>query len=259
MSVFLLNTLDKRHREYRRVRWVYVARNPSFADSVFKIGQITVSPSEGVAQLGAPTSVYRRFQLAYFVHVSKHLRAEQFVHHTLQNSRLNSGKEFFGASIMTVVRALDEAGERWPIPSVKTMDAESLPPALTKRIAHCPKFSHKSRVPQLLIEASVTCPQCTSWYKVRAANGAGLRGDITPGQLANLDRLCLVSGITISTECKRRLFCGASNNANKMNPRIRNYKLGWYSTRGKVIPRRTAWKVARPSATTTLRSAIWRI
>lgn len=61
-SVILLNGLDKRRREYKRVGWVYAARNSSFADLVFKIGQTTVSPSERVAQLGASitwTSMFR--------------------------------------------------------------------------------------------------------------------------------------------------------------------------------------------------------
>lgn len=72
-----------------------------------------MSPSERIAQLGASTSVYRnrKFELAYFVHVSDHLKAERFVHHTLQSSRLNSGNEFFGASIMSVVKVLDKTGE----------------------------------------------------------------------------------------------------------------------------------------------------
>lgn len=167
LSVIQLNALDKRCREYKRIGWIYAAKNSSFADTVFKIGRTTISPSDRIAQLGASTSVYRKFELAYFVHVSDHLEAERFVHRTLQSSRLNSGKEFFGASIMTVVKVLDEAGERWPIPFGKTKRSGSLPPALTKRSVHCPKCNGKSRVPELLIDMAVTCSQCAALYKVR--------------------------------------------------------------------------------------------
>ena len=166
-SVIQLEGLDKRRREYKCIGWIYAARNPSFADPVFKNGRTTVSPSERIAQLGASTSVYRKFELAYFVHISDHLEAERFVHHTLHSAQLNSGKEFFGASIMTVVKVLDEAGERWPIPLGKTKRSGSLPPALTKRIVRCPKCSGNSRVPQLLIDMAVACNQCTALYKVR--------------------------------------------------------------------------------------------
>lgn len=166
-SVLLLKMLDKRRREYKRVGWVYAARNPSFAESVFKIGQTTVGPSKRVAQLSASTSVYGEFQLVYFVHVSDHLRAEQFVHHKLRDSRLKSGKEFFGASIMTVVKVLDEAGEIWGIPVDPAPGAGPLPPALTKSVVQCPECSSKSRVPQLLIDVSVRCPRCRAPYTVR--------------------------------------------------------------------------------------------
>ncbi len=166
-SVILLDTLDKRRRAYKRVGWVYAARNPSFAEAVFKVGQTTVSPSKRMAQLGASTSVYRQFQLAYFVHVSDHLRTEQFVHHTLRDSRLKSGKEFFDASIMTVVKVPDEAGALWAIPAAPTPGAGPLPPALTKCVVHCPECSSKSRVPQILIDVMVTCPRCSAPYKVR--------------------------------------------------------------------------------------------
>ena len=154
-------------REYKRIGWIYAARNPSFTDPVFKLGRTTVSPSERIAQLGASTSVFRKFELAYFVHVSDHLEAERFVHLTLQSSRLMSGKEFFGASIMTVVKVLDEAGERWPTPLGKNKRSGFLPAALTKRIVYCPKCNGKSRVPELLIDMAVTCTRCAAPYTVR--------------------------------------------------------------------------------------------
>lgn len=54
-SVILLNGLDKRRREYKRVGWVYAVRNPSFVDLVFKIGQTTVSPSERIGNWACPS------------------------------------------------------------------------------------------------------------------------------------------------------------------------------------------------------------
>ena len=166
-SVLLLDVLDKRRRENKRVGWVYAARNPSFADSVFKIGRTTVSPSMRVAQLSASTSVYGEFQLAYFIHVSDHLRAEQFVHHKLQNSRLKSGKEFFGASIMAIVKVMDEAGKLWAIAADPVRGFGGLPPALTKSVVQCPECGSKSKVPQLLIDVSISCPECSTGYTVR--------------------------------------------------------------------------------------------
>ena len=37
-SIMALKSFDKRRREYKRVGWIYAARNPSFVDPVFKIG-----------------------------------------------------------------------------------------------------------------------------------------------------------------------------------------------------------------------------
>ena len=69
-SIAWLNSFDKRRREYKRLGWVYVARNPCFADPVFKVGQTKVSPVSRVDKLSGSTSVYRPFELVYFVHVS---------------------------------------------------------------------------------------------------------------------------------------------------------------------------------------------
>ena len=63
-SIVMLDSFDKRHREYKRLGWVYAARNPCFADPVFKVGQTKVSPVSRVKQLSSSTSVYRPFELA---------------------------------------------------------------------------------------------------------------------------------------------------------------------------------------------------
>ena len=94
--------------------WVYAARNDCFADPVFKVGQTKVSPVMRVERLSSSTSVYRPFQLVYFVHVSDRDQAEGHVHQALAASRVNPAKEFFAAPVMTVIRALDEAADcRW--------------------------------------------------------------------------------------------------------------------------------------------------
>ena len=67
-SIIALDSFDKRRREYKRVGWIYAARNPSFVDPVFKIGQSKVSPVVRVDQL-SNSSVYRPFELVYWVHV----------------------------------------------------------------------------------------------------------------------------------------------------------------------------------------------
>ncbi len=166
LSRLQLESLDKRRREYKYVGWVYVAWNPGFADTIFKIGQTRVSPSERIKGLSTSTSVPQKFQLVYFIHVSDHLEAEKYVHQTLKDSRLNPGKEFFNAPIMNVVKVLDEAGSIWQIPAGKTPRAGYLPPALNKQIISCPRCKKKSRVPLLGIPITVNCPECSTPYEV---------------------------------------------------------------------------------------------
>ena len=115
-----LEGFDKRRREHKYLGWVYVAQNSCFADKVFKIGQTQTSPSERMDTLSASTSVYKKFDLVYFVHVSEHLAAEKYVHQTLKDFRLNPGKEFFNAPLMTIVKTVDEAGDLFQIPLGRT-------------------------------------------------------------------------------------------------------------------------------------------
>ncbi len=166
LSVLFVKAFDRRRREYKRVGWLYAARNPSFADSVFKIGQTTISPSERIEQLSSSTSVYKKFELVYFVHVSDHRAAEKYVHQALSDYRVNFGREFFQASIMAVVKTLDEAGEIWPIPLDRNPSSGFLTPALTKQIVSCPMCNKRSRIPKVLIDISVTCTQCNNPYTV---------------------------------------------------------------------------------------------
>ena len=163
-SVKLLRTFDRRRREYKKLGWIYAARNGSFTDPVFKIGQTKVSPRTRVEQLSGSTSVYRPFELAYFVHISDRDQAESYVHGVLQNSRVNPGREFFEAPIMTVIRVLDDAARQFPIPLGRTPRTGFLEPALGKRIVPCTRCTAKNRLPQLLVDISVTCSACRSSF-----------------------------------------------------------------------------------------------
>ena len=56
-SIVTLDSFDKRRGEYKRLDWVYVARNPCFTDVVFEVGQTNVSPVVRVRQLSRSTAV----------------------------------------------------------------------------------------------------------------------------------------------------------------------------------------------------------
>ena len=165
-SVMRLGSFDKRRREYKRLGWVYAASNPCFADPVFKVGQTKVSPVTRIEQLSGSTSVYRPFELVYFVHISDRDQAEGFAHQALRNSCVNPGKEFFEAPLMAVVKVLDEAARQWQIPLGRTPRAGFLQPALGKRIVPCPRCGARNSLPQLLVDISVTCMVCRTPYEL---------------------------------------------------------------------------------------------
>lgn len=165
-SIVALKGFDKRYREYKRVGWVYVARNPCFAEPVFKIGQTKVSPVMRVEGLSSSTSVYRSFELAYFVHVSDRDLAEGHVHQVLAASRVNPSKEFFLAPLMTIVRVLDEAASRWPIQLGRTARVGFLEPALTPRVVACHHCGGRIKVPRLLVSVQVNCSHCSGGFEV---------------------------------------------------------------------------------------------
>ena len=54
-SIVTLDSFDKRRGEYKRLDWVYVARNPCFTDVVFEVAQTNVSPVVRVRQLSRST------------------------------------------------------------------------------------------------------------------------------------------------------------------------------------------------------------
>jgi len=171
-SIIWLDAFDKRRREYKRLGWVYVARNPCFADPVFKVGPTKVSPVVRVERLSSSTSVYRPFQLVYFVHVSDRDRAEGHVHQALAASRVNPAKEFFEVPVMTVIRALDEAARYWPIPLGRTPRSGYLEPALKPRVVMCRQCGGQTKVPRLLVSVHVTCKHCSAGFEL-ASDVAG--------------------------------------------------------------------------------------
>ena len=165
-SIVRLDAFDKRYRQYKRLGWVYVARNQCFADPVFKVGQTKVSPVMRVERLSSSTSVYRPFELVYFVHVSDRDQAEGHVHQALAGSRINPSKEFFLAPLMTVVRALDEAASYWRIPLGRTARSGFLEPALVPRVFGCHRCGGKTKTPRLLVSVRVTCKHCSAQFEL---------------------------------------------------------------------------------------------
>ena len=138
-------------------------------EPVFKIGQTKVSPVKRVEGLSSSTSVYRSFELVYFIHVSDRDQAEGHLHQALAASRVNPSKEFFLAPLMTVVRVLDQAASHWPIQLGRTPRAGFLEPALTPRVNACPHCGGRIKVPRLLVSVRVNC-----WSAPRYANGYDL-------------------------------------------------------------------------------------
>ena len=160
-SITALDSFDKRRREYKRVGWIYAARNPSFVDPVFKIGQSKVSPAERVRQLSSSTSVYRPFELVYWVHVSNRERAEGYAHQLLQECRVNPGREFFAATVVEVARALDQAAASFPIPLGRTARSGFLRPGLAPITVPCPRCDTANRAPRLLVPIRISCGNCS--------------------------------------------------------------------------------------------------
>ena len=165
-SIVRLDAFDKRYRQYKRLGWVYVARNQCFADPVFKVGQTKVSPVMRVNRLSSSTSVYQPFELVYCVHVSDRDQAEAHVHQALAESRINPSKEFFLAPLMTVVRALDEAASYWRIPRGRTARSGFLEPMLMPRVVACHHCGWKTKVPRLLISIRVNCSHCSTPFEL---------------------------------------------------------------------------------------------
>ncbi len=171
-SIMALDSFDKRRREYKRVGWIYAARNPSFVDPVFKIGQSKVSPVKRVDQL-SNSSVYRPFELVYWVHVSDRDRAEGHAHQLLNQYRVNPAREFFQASVMEVARALDRAAAHFPIPLGRTARSGFLGPGLVPVTVRCSRCGTANRVPRLLVSIRISCGNCAKMLTFAAPANPG--------------------------------------------------------------------------------------
>lgn len=167
-SIMALDSFDKRRREYKRVGWIYAARNSSFVDPVFKIGRSKVSPAVRVGQLSSSTSVYKPFELVYWVHVSDRDQAEGYAHQQLHEYRVNPAREFFQASVMEVARALDQAAAYFPIPLGRTARSGFLGPGLTPITVRCSSCGAANRAPQLLVPIRISCGTCGAMLTIAA-------------------------------------------------------------------------------------------
>ena len=161
-SFWEIENFDKRRREYKKLGWIYAARNPSFVDPVFKVGESSRPPFARIEELSASTSVYSAFELAYFVHVSRRGDAEKWAHDALKEFRVNPRKEFFRAPLSVVVKALDRAAEMFPLPLGKTPRAGYLQQPLQSLSVSCPHCGVGNRVSGVLVKIRISCGACKS-------------------------------------------------------------------------------------------------
>lgn len=171
-SMMTLHTFDKRRREYKRLGWIYAARNPCLADPVFKVGQSKVSPVRRMDQL-SNSSVYRPFELVYWVHVSDHDLAEGYAHQLLDQYRVNPAREFFQASVMDVAQALDHAAAHFPIPLGRTARSGFLRPGLAPITVRCSRCGTANRAPRLLVSIRISCGACAATMTIAAPGNLG--------------------------------------------------------------------------------------
>lgn len=169
-SIEVIASFDRRRREYRNLGWIYAARNRSFVDPVFKVGQTARPPMVRVAELSRNTAVYRDFELVYFVHVGDRDPAEGQAHSNLQEYRINPAKEFFEAPLRTVVSVLDQVAIGFPIKLGKTARAGYLKQPLTPYVIGCARCGSENRVPNVLVELMITCGSCKDRFTIAPYN-----------------------------------------------------------------------------------------
>lgn len=169
-SYEIISSFDRRRREYKKLGWIYAARNRSFVDQVFKVGQSARQPDIRVAELSSGTAVYRDFELVYFVHVGNRDPAEGQAHSILQEFRVNPRKEFFQAPLKKVVSVLDQVANMFPIPLGKTPRVGFLKQPLSPCLTRCARCGSKNRVPNVLIELMITCGFCREQITIATDN-----------------------------------------------------------------------------------------
>lgn len=159
-SFLAIANCDRRRKEYKKIGWIYVARNPSFIDPVFKVGESSRPPFARIEDLSSSTSVYRAFELAHFVHVAHRDIAEKWAHDALKEFRINPRKEFFLAPLPVVVKALERVADMFPVPLGKTPRAGYLQQPLQPRLISCPHCDMENRVPCVLVQIRISCGAC---------------------------------------------------------------------------------------------------
>jgi hypothetical protein len=154
-----LSTLDRRRREYRRLGWVYVMRNPLLKGSVFKVGQTRRWPWERAQDLSRSTSTIGEFQPVYFVHAGDRHAAESHAHRVLAGSRVTSNKEFFDAPLKEILEALDSAAAHSPV-WIGRRDPQPLPQPFRTHRYDCPECGTTNLWRELLVAVRARCTGC---------------------------------------------------------------------------------------------------
>ncbi len=158
-TFFVIQSLDKRRREYKYIGWIYILRNPAFKDPLLKIGQSRRPPNLRAQELGAETGVPEGFELVYFVHVSDRNKAETFVHSELDRFRKSARKEFFHAPLPTAVEALSRAADAFPV-VIGRRNPRILPQYFDTFMLQCNTCATTNRVRQMAVTITVRCGKC---------------------------------------------------------------------------------------------------
>ena len=156
---YVIQSLDKRRREYKYIGWIYILRNPAFKDRLLKIGQSRRPPNVRAEELGAETGVPEGFEVVYFVHVSDRNKAETFVHSELDRFRKSAKKEFFHAPLPTAVEALSRAADAFPV-VIGRRNPLILPQYFDTFMVQCTTCARTNRVRQMAVMIPVRCGKC---------------------------------------------------------------------------------------------------
>jgi hypothetical protein len=157
--------LDRRRLEYKRVGWLYVLRNAAFAEQLFKIGRTNRPPWQRASEISSATGVPSRFEVVYYVHVTDTVPAERHVHSVLGDFRKARGKEFFLAPLSEAVFALDDAAARFPISLTPGGLGPFLPQRFPTLIANCVHCAHRVRIKKVP-GLQARCPGCKTKFVV---------------------------------------------------------------------------------------------
>lgn len=95
--------------------WIYILRNPSHKQDLFKIGKTTLCPDKRAAELSKPTGVADKFKVVFKIDVFDCDIAEKQIHKKLDKFRNNPDREFFelprAEAIETVTTIANKIGK----------------------------------------------------------------------------------------------------------------------------------------------------